>query len=71
MSQQGIDKESLATLKKMNDEVMKTHKQCGAEISAAKKLREEISEEITQGISRFGEDLLNSFFKILASCESL
>ena len=58
LSQQGMDKDSVGALKKMGEDVMKAHKQCGAEISATKKLREEISEEITQGISKFGENLL-------------
>jgi hypothetical protein len=55
MSQQGMDKDSVGALKKMGEDVMKAHKQCGAEISATKKLREEISEEIAQGVSRFGK----------------
>jgi hypothetical protein len=54
MSQQGTDKDGLGVLKKMGEDVMKAHKQCAAEISATKKLREDASEEIAQGISRFG-----------------
>jgi hypothetical protein len=69
MSQQGIDKDSVGALKKMGEDVMKAHKQCGAEISATKKLREEISEEIAQGISRFGEDSLKCFCPILSLCK--
>jgi hypothetical protein len=51
-----MDKDSIGSLKKMGDDVMKAHKQCGAEISATKKFREEVSEEIAQGISKFGEN---------------
>jgi hypothetical protein len=69
MSQQGMDKDSMGALKKMGDDVMKTHKQCAAEISATKKLREEVSEEIASGISKFGEYLLKHRYFVLSDCK--
>jgi seryl-tRNA synthetase len=55
LSQQGMDKESINTIKKMSEDVFKAHKQCSADLVGVKKAREEISEELEQGISKFGQ----------------